>query len=62
MCELNAYIVAGGKEELYLEDVNVAKSGEGKVVLKNLFGEQKVFEGVIKEFSLPEHRLVLVKE
>lgn len=59
MCEVNAYIIKDGKEELYLENVNVAKSEEGKVLLMNLFGEQKVFEGVIREFSLPGHRIVL---
>ena len=59
MCEVNAYIINNGKEELYLENVNVAKSEKGKVFLKNLFGEQKVYEGVIAEFSLPGHRLVL---
>ena len=59
MCDVNAYIIKDGKEELYLENVNVAKSEEGKVLLKNLFGEQKTFEGVIREFSLPGHRIVL---
>jgi predicted RNA-binding protein len=62
MCDVNAYIIKDGKEELYLENVNVAKSEEGKVFLKNLFGEQKVFEGGIREFSLPGHRLVLEKK
>jgi len=59
MCDVNAYIIKDGKEELYLENVNVAKSEEGKVFLRNLFGEQKVFEGAIREFSLPGHRLLL---
>lgn len=62
MCEVNAYIIKDGKEELYLENVNVAKSEEGKVFLKNLFGEHKVFEGVIREFSLPGHRIILEKK
>lgn len=59
MCELNAYIVKDGNEELYLENVNIAKSEGGKVLLKNLFGEQKMFEGTIREISLPGHRIVL---
>ncbi|MBS1115436.1 MAG: hypothetical protein H6Q94_1165, partial [Nitrospirae bacterium] len=49
MCEANAYIFENGKEELYLENVDVMKPEEGKIFLKNLFGEQKVFEGEIKE-------------
>jgi predicted RNA-binding protein len=59
MCEVNAYIIKDGKEELYLESVNVAKSEQGKVLLRNLFGEQKVFDGIIREFSLPGHRILL---
>jgi len=62
MCELNAYISQEGKEELYLENVNSAKSEEGKVFLKNLFGEQKVFEGMIREISLPGRRIILAKK
>jgi predicted RNA-binding protein len=59
MCELNAYISQEGKEELYLENVNSATSEEGKVYLRNLFGEQKVFEGTIREISLSGHRIIL---
>ena len=60
MCEINAFVLKDGKEELYLENVNIAKSAEGKVFLKNLFGEQKEFEGSIKEVSLAKNRLILV--
>jgi predicted RNA-binding protein len=61
MCDLNAYIYQEGKEDLYLENVNTAKSEEGKVYLRNLFGEQKVFEGTIQEISLSGHRIILAK-
>lgn len=62
MCEANAYILDNGKEELYLENVDVMKPEEGKIFLKNLFGEQKVFEGEIKEISLLRHKIVLQKK
>lgn len=61
MCEANAYILENGKEELYLENVDVMKPEEGKIFLKNLFGEQKVFEGEIKEISLLRHKIILEK-
>jgi predicted RNA-binding protein len=32
------------------------------IYLKNLFGEQKVLEGGIKEISLLRHRIVLEKK
>jgi predicted RNA-binding protein len=35
---------------------------EGKIYLKNLFGEQKVFDGDIKEISLLRHKIVLEKK
>ncbi len=62
MCELNAYVSKDGSEELYLENVNSARSEEGKVFLRNLFGEQKVFEGVIREISLPARRILLERK
>jgi predicted RNA-binding protein len=61
MCEINAFVLKDGKEELYLESVNFAKSEEGRVFLKNLFGEQKEFEGTITEVSLVKNRLILEK-
>ncbi len=62
MCEANAYIYRDGSEELYLENVDVMRPEEGKIFLKNHFGEQKVFEGEIKEISLLRHRIVLEKK
>jgi predicted RNA-binding protein len=62
MCEANAYIYKDGKEELYLENVDIMRPEEGKIFLKNLFGEQKVFEGKIKEISLVTHKIILEKK
>jgi predicted RNA-binding protein len=62
MCEANAYILNNGKEELYLESVDIMRPEEGKIFLKNLFGEQKVFDGDIKEISLVKHKIVLEKK
>lgn len=59
MCEVNAYIYKEGVEELYLENVDIMRPEEGRIFLKNLFGEQKVFEGEIKEISLLRHKIVL---
>ncbi|HKZ56157.1 MAG TPA: CooT family nickel-binding protein [Thermodesulfovibrionales bacterium] len=62
MCEANAYIYREGKEELYLENVDIMKPEGGKIYLKNLFGEQKVFEGEIREVSLLKHKIILEKK
>lgn len=62
MCEINAFTLKDGTEELLLENVNVARLEDGKVLLKNLFGEEKIFEGYIKEVSLVKNRIVLEKK
>jgi predicted RNA-binding protein len=62
MCEANAYIYKDGKEELYLENVDVMRPEEGKIFMKNLFGEQRIFEGEIKEVSLLRHKIILEKK
>jgi len=62
MCEANAYILKDGNEELYLENVDIMRPEEGRIYLRNLFGEQRVFEGTIKEISLLKHRIVLEKK
>lgn len=62
MCEANAYIYQNGKEELYLENVDVMRPEEGKIYLRNLFGEQRIFDGEIREISLLKHKIVLEKK
>ncbi len=61
MCETNVYIEKDGKEKLYLENVDILRPQQGKLYMKNLFGEQKFFEGAIKEISLNKHRIILKK-
>lgn len=62
MCEANAYVYMDGKEEIYLESVDIMRPEEGKIYLRNLFGEQKIFDGQIKEISLLKHKIVLEKK
>jgi predicted RNA-binding protein len=62
MCEANAYIEKDGSEELYLENVDILKLEKGKIYMRNLFGEQKLFEGSIKEISLIKHKIILRKD
>ncbi len=55
MCETNAYV----GEELYMDNVDIVRLEDGRVYLKNLFGQEKLFEGNIREISLAKHRIVL---
>jgi predicted RNA-binding protein len=59
MCETNAYIAGDGGEELYLDNVDILRPEDGRIYLKNLFGQEKLFEGGIKEINLSKHRIVL---
>ncbi|GBE06561.1 MAG TPA: CooT family nickel-binding protein [Nitrospirae bacterium] len=61
MCETNVYIEKDGGEELYMENVDVMQPQAGKILMKNIFGEHKTFEGSIKEISLIKHKIVLKK-
>lgn len=62
MCEANAYIYEDGKEILYLENVDIMRPEGDKIYLRNFFGEQKLFDGEIKEISLLNHKIVLKKK
>ena len=59
MCEANAYLERDGKEELILESVDIIEPEEGKVFIRNIFGEQKILNSRIKKISLIDHKIVL---
>ena len=61
MCELNAYITGESGEELYLESVDIIRPEDGGVYLKSLFGEEKRFEGRIREIQAIKRRVLLEK-
>ena len=62
MCEANAYIEREGREDLVMEGVFVVKTETGvygnRVILENIFGEQRVLEADISRISLMEHKIV----
>ena len=61
MCDLSAFVQAMDGEELLLESVDYIRPEGDTVLLRNIFGEEKTFEGSIKEISLSGHRVVLGK-
>ncbi len=62
MCEANAYMIDGNKEELIMEAVDSVEPEEGGFRLVNLFGEQKFVRGVIHSLSLVDHKVYFRKE
>ena len=60
MCEANVYITTvEGKEELFMEGVNILRPEEDGIHLQSIFGEQKVAKARIKEMQMVDHRILL---
>ena len=59
MCDLKAYVREKDGEELLLESVSQARAEGGEVILRNLFGEEKRVQGVLKEVSLSKNRIIV---
>ena len=52
MCEADAFILKNGKEEKYLENVDLIKwEGEDVIYLVSIFGEQKTLKGRLKLYD-----------
>ncbi len=62
MCESNAYIRKEDREELFLESVALISSEGGRIILRSLFGEEKVLNGHIEEISLVKHKIILTED
>ena len=59
MCEANAYISRGGKEELILKSVDLIEPrSEGGFVLVDIFGGQKMIKGRLKRMNLVDHKII----
>jgi len=59
MCESNAYVVGNGGEELVMESVGLLKPQSDSVLLRSIFGEEKVVKARLIEMNLTGHRIVL---
>ena len=59
MCEAAAYIVKDGREELFLEAVDLVEpEDEGGYRVVSIFGEQKIAKGKIKSINLVNHKII----
>lgn len=63
MCESTAYVVKGKDEELFLKDVvKIVPREGGRLLVENLLGEQKEFDGSIREIDFMGHKILLEKK
>ena len=60
MCEANAYLKKSAEENLMvMENVYNLNPEGGKILLENIFGEQKLIDAEIHQISLMEHKIIL---
>jgi predicted RNA-binding protein len=62
MCEAVVYIEREGVQEKLMDDVVEVKPEGGKLVLVDVFGDQKVVSARIKEVRLMEHEIFLAEK
>ncbi len=62
MCEANAYMKDGSREELIMEAVDSVEPEDGGFRLVNIFGEQKFVRGAIHSLSLVDHKVYFTRE
>ncbi len=59
MCETNVYVEKDGEQEILMKDViSITPQGD-KLLLVDLFGEQKQIKADFKELKLLEHMVIL---
>ncbi|MGB9792499.1 MAG: CooT family nickel-binding protein [Thermacetogeniaceae bacterium] len=62
MCEANAYLRRGDREELVLQSVDRVVPQEDGVMMENIFGQRKFLKARIKELALVDHKIILEEE
>jgi len=59
MCDSNAYLIRGDREELLMESLDFLRQEEDRVIFRDIFGEEKTIQGRLKELHLSKQRVVL---
>lgn len=62
MCEAAAYVIRNGKEELFLEEVDLIEPEGDHLRLVNIFGEQKLIKASIHSLNLVNHKVFLIEK
>ena len=60
MCETSVYVIEGDREVLLLQDVISIRPENGSLRMVNLFGEEKIVPGRIKQIDLLAHKILIV--
>ena len=59
MCEANAYMSRGEREELILKSVDLVEPrDDGGFLLVDIFGTQRIIQGTLKQIKLVDHKIL----
>lgn len=62
MCESSAYIIDNKTEILFMKDVEeIVQERDGRVSLRDLFGQTKTLHGRIKKIDFSNHKILIEK-
>jgi len=62
MCEVSAYLIRDGKEELFMEGVaGISPMDDGRLCLTGLSGEQRYLTAKVLHISMLEHKIIMEK-
>jgi len=59
MCDTNLYLIREGQEKLLMENIDTIRRQEDKLVLRDIFGEEKTVKARFHEADMLHHRIVL---
>ena len=63
MCESSAYFITKDGEEKIMDYViEIMPQSDGRILLGDLLGEEKLIEGIIKEIKLLEHKILIERK
>lgn len=59
MCEASVFVVKDGEKRRIMENVVTARPDGEKILLTDLFGEQKLLKAKVDRVDLLEHEIIL---
>ncbi len=59
MCEANVFMIKDNKEEQIMEGAFIIKKDGNTWYFQNIFGEQEVVKGTVKEIDLIAHKITV---
>jgi predicted RNA-binding protein len=62
MCQSRVVTLREGQEEVVMDDVVTVRPQDDRLLLQDLYGQEKVIRARIKELQLMDHRIVIEED